>query len=200
MDAAQDETRGSMSTYVIGITGASGTVYGVRALEVLRTIPDSSIHLVLTTAARRTMELETAYKPADVERLAQVVHDPNDLAAPISSGSFKTDGMLVAPCSIKTASEIAYSLNDTLLVRAADVMLKERRRLVLMVRETPLHLGHLRTLERLAEIGAIIVPPIPGFYSKPKTVDDIINHSVGKALDALGVPNEIFKRWKGPQG
>ena len=199
MAAALDETRDSMSTYVIGITGASGTVYGVRVLEVLRTIPDAKIHLVLTTAARRTMELETSYSPSDVERLAHVVHDPSDLAAPISSGSFKTDGMLVAPCSIKTASEIAYSLNSTLLVRAADVMLKERRKLVLMVRETPLHLGHLRTLERLAEIGAIIVPPIPGFYAKPKTVDDIVNHSVGKALDALGVPNEIFKRWQGPR-
>lgn len=186
-----------MSIYVVGITGASGTVYGVRALEALRTVRDAQIHLVLTTAARRTMELETSYKPADVERLAHVVHAPDDLAAPISSGSFKTDGMLVAPCSIKTASEIAYSLNDTLLVRAADVMLKERRRLVLMVRETPLHLGHLRTLERLAEIGAIIVPPIPGFYSKPKTVDDIVNHSVGKALDALGVPHELFERWTG---
>jgi len=197
MDAPLDETRESMSTYVIGITGASGTIYGVRALEVLRTVPDASIHLVLTTAARRTMELETSYKPSDVERLAHIVHNPDDLAAPISSGSFKTDGMLVAPCSIKTASAIAYSMNDTLLVRAADVVLKERRRLVLMVRETPLHLGHLRTLERLAEIGAIIVPPIPGFYSKPKTVEDIVNHSVGKALDALGVPNEIFKRWSG---
>ena len=197
MVAALDETRRSMPTYVVGITGASGTIYGVRALEALRTVPDAAVHLVLTSAARRTMELETSYTPADVERLANVVHAPDDLAAPISSGSFKTDGMLVAPCSIKTASEIAYSLNDTLLVRAADVMLKERRRLVLMVRETPLHLGHLRTLERLAEIGAIIVPPIPGFYSKPKTVDDIVNHSVGKALDALGVPNELFKRWSG---
>ena len=186
-----------MAVYVVGITGASGTIYGVRALEALRTLPDAIVHLVLTTAARRTMALETSYAPADVERLAHVVHAPDDLAAPISSGSFKTDGMLVAPCSIKTASEIAYSLNDTLLVRAADVVLKERRRLVLMVRETPLHLGHLRTLERLAEIGAVIVPPIPGVYSKPRTVDDIVNHSVGKALDTLGVPNELFKRWSG---
>lgn len=193
-----DERGALMPTYVVGITGASGTIYGVRALEALRGVRDAQVHLVLTTAARRTMELETSYTPSDVERLAHVVHAPDDLAAPISSGSFKTDGMLVAPCSIKTASEIAYSLNDTLLVRAADVMMKERRRLVLMVRETPLHLGHLRTLERLAEIGAIIVPPIPGFYSKPKTVDDIVNHSVGKALDALGVPNDLFKRWSGP--
>ena len=186
-----------MPLYVVGITGASGTIYGVHALEALRTVRGVEIHLVLTAAARRTMALETSYTPADVERLAHAVHAPDDLAAPISSGSFKTDGMLVAPCSIKTASEIAYSLNDTLLVRAADVMLKERRRLVLMVRETPLHLGHLRTLERLAEIGAIIVPPIPGFYAKPKTVDDIVDHSVGKALDALGVSHELFERWTG---
>ena len=186
-----------MARYVVGITGASGTIYGIRALEVLRSAPDVTVHLVLTTAARRTMEIETEFKPSDVERLAHHVHADDDLAAPVSSGSFKTDGMLVAPCSIKTASAIAYSLNDNLLVRAADVSLKERRRLVLMVRETPLHLGHLRTLERLAEIGATIVPPIPGFYHRPKTVDDIVNQSVGKALDALGVPNEIFKRWQG---
>ena len=187
-----------MPTYVVGITGASGTIYGIRALEALRSVPDVTVHLVLTEQARRTMQLESSHKPDDVVKLAHVVHDPGDVAAPISSGSFKTDGMLVAPCSIKTASAIAYSMNDNLLVRAADVMLKERRRLVLMVRETPLHLGHLRTLERLAEIGAIIVPPIPGFYSRPESVDDIINHSVGKALDVLGVPNELFRRWRGP--
>ncbi len=187
-----------MSSFIVGITGASGTIYGIRALEVLRSAPETTVHLVLTDAARRTMQLETDSTPADVERLADHVHEPSDLAAPISSGSFKTDGMLVAPCSIKTASAIAYSMNDTLLVRAADVCLKERRRLVLMVRETPLHLGHLRTLERLAEIGAIILPPIPGLYTRPKTIDDIVDHAVGKALDALGVPNEIFRRWRGP--
>jgi len=186
-----------MSVYVVGITGASGTIYGVRALQALRAIPGAEIHLVLSDAARRTMELETSYEPDDVLRLAHFAHAPGDLAAPISSGSFKTDGMLVAPCSIKTASEIAYSLNHTLLARAADVTLKERRRLVLMVRETPLHLGHLRTLERLAEIGAIIAPPIPAFYHSPKSVEDIVDQSVGKALDALGVPNELFARWKG---
>ena len=190
--------RVDMPIYVVGITGASGTIYGIRALQALRAVPNATVHLVLTASARRTMELETAFTAADVERLAHHVHDPSDLAAPISSGSFRTDGMLVAPCSIKTASAIAYSLNDTLLVRAADVTLKERRRLVLMVRETPLHLGHLRTLTRLAEIGAVIVPPIPGFYAKPATVDDVVNHAVGKALDLLGVPNELFKRWRGP--
>ena len=187
-----------MPTYVVGITGASGTIYGIRALEALRTVAGASIHLVMTDQARQTMQIETAHTPDDVVRLAHIVHDARDLAAPISSGSYRTDGMLVAPCSIKTASAIAYSLNDNLLVRAADVTLKERRRLVLMVRETPLHLGHLRTLARLAEIGAVILPPIPGFYTKPASVDDIINHAVGKALDALGVPNELFRRWQGP--
>jgi len=187
-----------MPTYVVGITGASGTIYGIRALEALRAIPDAKIHLVMTDQARRTIRLETSHDPDDVARLAHFVHAADDVAAPISSGSFKTDGMLVAPCSIKTASAIAYSLNDNLLVRAADVAMKERRRLVLMVRETPLHLGHLRTLARLAEIGAVIVPPIPGFYTKPRSVDDIVNQSVGKALDALGAPNELFTRWQGP--
>jgi 4-hydroxy-3-polyprenylbenzoate decarboxylase len=187
-----------MPTYVVGITGASGTIYGIRALEALRSVAGVSIHLVMTEQARRTMQIETAHKPDDVARLAHVVHDPGDVAAAISSGSFKTDGMLVAPCSIKTASAIAHSLNDNLLVRAADVTLKERRRLVLMVRETPLHLGHLRMLVQLAETGASIVPPIPGFYTKPQSVDDIVNHAVGKALDALGVPNELFRRWQGP--
>ncbi|HEY5094051.1 MAG TPA: UbiX family flavin prenyltransferase [Candidatus Eremiobacteraceae bacterium] len=183
--------------YVVGITGASGSVYGVRALEILATLPGAEIHLVMSRSAARTMELETDFKPAQVEKLANVVHDPANLAAAISSGSFRTDGMIVAPCSVKTAAAIAYSLNDNLLVRAADVMLKERRPLVLMVRETPLHLGHLRTLARLASIGASIVPPIPGFYSRPQSVDDIVNHSVGKALDALGVPNDAFARWTG---
>ncbi len=186
-----------MPTYIVGITGASGAILGVRALEVLKKIPDTTVHLVMTAQAKRTLELETESRVADVERLADVVHDERNLAAAISSGSFRTDGMLVIPCSIKSAAAIAYSLNDNLLVRAADVCLKERRRLVLSVRETPLHLGHLRTLTRLAELGAILVPPITGFYAKPKSIDDVVNHAVGKALDALGIPNELFARWKG---
>lgn len=186
-----------MAVYVIGITGASGSILGVRALEVLRDLPDVTSHLVMTDQAKRTLSIETGLQPKDVERLADVVHDERDLAAAISSGSFRTDGMLVIPCSMKSAAAIAYSMNDTLLVRAADVCLKERRRLVLSVRETPLHAGHLRTLTRLAEVGAVIVPPIVGFYHKPKSVEDIINHAVGKALDALGVPNELFERWQG---
>ncbi len=185
-----------MGRYIVGITGASGAIYGVRLLEALAKTQDTIVHLVLTEQAKRTLTIETQYSVAAVEALADFVHDASDLAAPISSGSFRSDGMIVAPCSIKTAAAIAYSLNDNLLVRAADVCLKERRRLVLVVRETPLHLGHLRTLTQLAEIGAIILPPIPGFYAMPKTVDEIVNHTVGKALDTLGVPNEMFTRWR----
>ena len=190
------ELDAAMPTYIAGITGASGTIYGIRALEALRA-SGATVHLVMTAAARRTMELETEDSYERVAALADFVHDPNDLAAPISSGSFRTDGMIVIPCSIRSAAAIAYALDDNLLVRAADVCLKERRRLVLVVRETPLHLGHLRTLAQLAELGATIVPPIPGFYGKPRSIDDVVNHSVGKALDALGVPNELFRRWGG---
>ena len=186
-----------MRRFVVGITGASGTIYGIRALQVLSAIEGIEVHLVMTAGALRTMELETDHRAGDVRKLAHTVHDPANLAASISSGSFHTDGMLVAPCSVKSAAAIAYSLDDNLLVRAADVTLKERRRLVLVVRETPLHLGHLRTLTRLSEIGAVIVPPVPGFYNRPKTVDDIVDHSVGKALDALGVAHESYSRWTG---
>ena len=144
----------------------------------------------------RTIELETNRTASDFAALADVVHDDNDLGAAISSGSFLHDGMLVIPCSMKSAAAIAYSLNDNLLVRAADVCLKERRRLVLVVRETPLHLGHLRTLTRLAEIGAVILPPIPAMYANPQSVEDIIAHTVGKALDQFGMEHELFTRWK----
>ncbi len=186
-----------MANYIVGITGASGTIYGVRTLQALSRVEGASIHLVMSAQARQTLSLETNMTPADVEQLADHVHEPTDLAAPISSGSFRTDGMIVVPCSIKTASAVAYSINDNLLVRSADVCLKERRKLIMVVRETPLHVGHLRTLTQLAEMGAVILPPIPGFYAMPKTVDDIINHTVGKALDALGVPNQLFARWQG---
>jgi 4-hydroxy-3-polyprenylbenzoate decarboxylase len=189
-----------MARYIIGVTGASGALYAVRTLEALRRAADVTIHLVMTAGARRTLALETSYSVPQLEAMADHVHDAQDLAAPISSGSFRTDGMLVIPCSIKSAAAIAYSLNDNLLVRAADVCLKERRRLVLAVRETPLHLGHLRTLTQLAEMGAIVLPPIPGMYAQPKTVDDVVSHTVGKALDLLGVPNETFSRWRGPNG
>jgi 4-hydroxy-3-polyprenylbenzoate decarboxylase len=155
------------------------------------------VHLVLSQQARQTIELETSYTAADFEALAHVVHRDTDLAASISSGSFLTDGMLIIPCSMKTASAVAHSFNSNLLVRAADVCLKERRKLVMVVRETPLHLGHLRTLTQLAEIGAVILPPIPGMYTRPRTVDDIVNHTVGKALDQFGIHNALFARWSG---
>ncbi len=181
---------------VVGVTGASGSAYALAALRALRERADCEVHLVMSGQARKTVELETPHTARDLEELATFVHRDDDLAAPISSGSFLTDGMLVIPCSIKSASAIAYSLNGNLLVRAADVCLKERRRLVLVVRETPLHLGHLRTLTQLAEIGAVILPPIPAMYAKPETVDDIIAHTVGKALDQFGIANDLFNRWR----
>jgi len=186
-----------MRRIVVGVTGASGSAYAVAALRALREHADFEIHLVMSGQARKTVEIETAYTAADLEALAHVVHRDDDLAAAISSGSFVTEGMLVIPCSIKSAAAIAYSLNGNLLVRAADVCLKEKRRVVLVVRETPLHLGHLRTLTQLAEIGAVVLPPIPAMYAKPQSVADIINHTVGKALDQFGVPNDLFNRWTG---
>ncbi|MHB8148073.1 MAG: UbiX family flavin prenyltransferase [Vulcanimicrobiaceae bacterium] len=188
-----------MRRIIVGITGASGSLYGYMALQALRAIGGVETHLVLSAASKRTIALETDMSPEDFESLADVVHRDDDLAAAISSGSFITDGMLVIPCSMKTASSIAYSMNANLLVRAADVCLKERRRVVLIVRETPLHLGHLRTLAQLAEIGATILPPIPAMYANPTSVDEIIAHTVGKALDQFGIVNELFKRWRSPE-
>lgn len=189
--------RASMRRIVIGISGASGCIYGYRALEALRAAGVET-HLVMSTQARRTIELETDKSVHDFEALADAVHRDDDLAASISSGSFQVEGMAVIPCSIRSASAIAYSMNSNLLVRAADVCLKERRKLVLVVRETPLHLGHLRTLTQLAEIGAVILPPMPAMYAKPQSIDDIVNHTVGKVLDQFGIENALFKRWHSP--
>jgi 4-hydroxy-3-polyprenylbenzoate decarboxylase len=172
-------------------------VYAIAALRALRAADDVETHLVLSQQARQTIALETDTTADEVEKLADVVHRDGDLAASISSGSFKTDGMLVIPCSMKTASAIAYSFNANLLVRAADVCLKEKRRLVLVARETPLHLGHLRTLVQLAELGAVILPPVPGMYARPKTVEDVVAHTVGKALDQFGIDAKLFTRWSG---
>ncbi len=188
-----------MRRIIIGISGASGSAYGYMALQALRSMGGVETHLVLSDAARRTIGLEMGMTGEDFEELADVVYRDGDLAASISSGSFITDGMLVIPCSMKSASAIAHSLNGNLLVRAADVCLKEKRKLVLVVRETPLHLGHLRSLTQLAEMGAVILPPIPGMYARPQTVDDIVAHTVGKALDQFGIPNELFRRWKSPE-
>ena len=186
-----------MRRIIVGISGASGSAYGLAMLRALNATPDVETHLVLSQQAPTTIALEMPGKnAADFEELADVVHRESNLGASIASGSFRTDGMVVVPCSIKTASAIAYSFNDNLLARAADVCLKERRKLVLVVRETPLHLGHLRTLTQLAEIGAVILPPIPAMYARPASLDDVINHTVGKVLDQLGVENELFTRWR----
>jgi flavin prenyltransferase len=186
-----------MRRLIVGVSGASGSLYAIAALRALRAVPDVETHLILSQQARQTIELETDTTAEEVEALADVVHRDGDLAASVSSGSFKTEGMLVIPCSMKTASALAYSFNANLLVRAADVCLKEKRRVVLVVRETPLHLGHLRTLTQLAEIGAVILPPVPGMYARPKTVDDIVAQTVGKALDQFGIDAKLFTRWSG---
>lgn len=181
---------------VVGIAGASGVIYGIRILELLKKT-DIETHLVMSKSAEMTLAYETDMKAKDVKALASVNHPNGDIGASISSGSFATIGMIVAPCSIKTMSEIATGVTSSLLSRAADVVLKEKRRLVLAVRETPLHVGHLRTMTTLAEIGAIVAPIVPAFYNKPKTVDDIVNHTVGRLLDLFGVETKMVKRWKG---
>jgi len=182
---------------VVGLSGASGVVYGIRLLEALQDRPDIESHLVVSRGALRTIELETDTTLADVEALADQVHDAGDLAASLSSGSFQTMGMVVAPCSMKTLSGIANSYSDNLLVRAADVTLKERRRLVLLPRETPLHLGHARLIVRVIEMGAVVMPPVPALYHRPKSVQAIIDHTVGRVLDMFGVENELVERWSG---
>ena len=188
-----------MTRLVVGISGASGAIYGIRLLQVLRET-DIETHLVISPAGGRTITLETDYKLKDVEGLASHVHRFGDIAAPVSSGSFGGIGMIVAPCSIRTVSGIATSYSDNLLLRAADVALKDRRRLVLLVRETPLHLGHLRLMTQVTEIGAIVMPPVPAFYHRPQTISDVIDQTVNRALDLLGValPQDLFPRWNGP--
>lgn len=191
------EARGNVvSRLIIGISGASGTIYGIRALEVLRDLGVET-HLVLTAGARATLAYETDYTVEQVKELASVVHSEHNLGAAISSGSFVTDGMLVAPCSVKTLSGIANSYDDNLLIRAADVALKERRKVVLMLRETPLHAGHLRLMSQAAENGAVLLPPMPAFYQHPRTIADIVDHAVGKALDQFGIDAGLFPRWQG---
>jgi 4-hydroxy-3-polyprenylbenzoate decarboxylase len=184
---------------IVGISGASGVIYGIRLLEVVQPLPDIETHLVLSDAAHQTIALETPYTVQDIEALADVCYDPDNIAAPIASGSFATMGMMVIPCSMRTLSAIALSIADTLLARAADVMLKERRRLVLVPRETPLHLGHLRLMTQVTELGAIVMPPVPAFYHHPTTLDDIINQTVNRVLDMMNIalPADLFDRWQG---
>ena len=183
---------------VIGISGASGVTYGVRMLQVLRET-DFETHLIISNAGRLNIEIETSYRPAEVESMAHFVHDHKDMAASLASGSFMTEGMVVIPCSIKSLSGIANSYNENLLVRAADVTLKEKRKLVLVVRETPLHIGHLRLMTLAAEMGAHILPPVPSFYHQPKTIDDIIDQTIGKVFDYIGIEHDLFKRWGEPE-
>ena len=190
-----------MKRLVVGLSGASGVIYGIRLLEVLRGVESVETHLVLSNAARQTVLLETDYTVDQVESLANAYYRFNDIAANISSGSYKTMGMVVIPCSMKTLSGIALSFSDNLLLRAADVILKDQRRLVLVPRETPLHLGHLRLMIQVVEMGAILVPPMPAFYHRPQTLDDIINQTVNRVLDLLDIelPTDLFERWAGPR-
>src|SRR6201984_804650 len=182
---------------IVGISGASGVIYGARLLELLRPLPIET-HLVISRAAEVALAAETDLKPAAVRALADVVHAIGDIAAPISSGSFKTMGMVVAPCSIRSMAEIASGVTTTLLSRPADVVLKERRRLVLMVRETPLHTGHLRTMTALSEMGAVLAPPVPAFYAKPQSLAEMIDQTLGRVLDLFGLESGVVKRWGEP--
>jgi 4-hydroxy-3-polyprenylbenzoate decarboxylase len=181
----------------VGISGASGAIYGIRLLELLRGIPDVESHLVVSEAARRTIVEETDWTVRDVEALATRVYRNRDIGAALASGSFKTAGMVIVPCSIKTAAAVAHCLADSLIARAADVTLKEGRLLVLVVRETPLHLGHLRVLTALAEMGAVILPPMPAFYHRPKHIDELIAHTLARVLDRFGLPQDLQPEWQG---
>lgn len=182
---------------VVGISGSTGTIYGIRLLEVLKGIPDVEAHLIISQAGKRTLVEETDYTVRDVEALASAVYDDRDIGAALASGSFRTAGMVIAPCSIKTVSALANCFASTLIARAGDVTLKEGRRLVAVVRETPLHVGHLRQMLALAEIGGVILPPMPAFYHRPKTLDDLVNHTVGRILDRFAIPHTLVREWTG---
>jgi len=180
---------------IVGISGATGAIYGVRMLEILSRVDDIETHLVLTKAGKMTIQVETPFSVKDVEAMADVVHDVSNVGASISSGSFRTEGMVIAPCSMKSMGGIAHSLGGDLLVRAADVVLKERKKLVLVVRETPLHLGHLEAMVTLTRMGAVIFPPVPAFYHRPRTLDDVINQTATRILDQFDIDVELFHRW-----
>jgi 4-hydroxy-3-polyprenylbenzoate decarboxylase len=182
---------------VVAITGATGAIYGIRLLEVLKAYPEVETHLLISRPGKRTIVEETDWSVADVEALATHRYDPNDLGAALASGSFRTAGMVIAPCSIKTAAAVAACHSDNLVTRAADVALKEGRPLVLLVRETPLHVGHLKMMLALAEMGAVVLPPMPAFYNRPRDLDDIVNHTIARALDRLGLPQTLVGEWRG---
>lgn len=180
---------------IIGISGASGAIYGIRLCEILKGRPDIETHLVITETAKKIIEEETSYTVPQVSDLVDHTHDINDLGAPISSGSFITQGMIIAPCSAKTLSALSSSYTDNLLTRAGDVMLKERRKMVVLFRETPLHLGHIDNMRKVTERGGIILPPIPAYYHKPETIADLVNHTLGKVLDLFDIEHNLFERW-----
>jgi 4-hydroxy-3-polyprenylbenzoate decarboxylase len=184
-----------MRRLIVGISGATGAIYGVRMLQVLSRVKDIETHLVMSRAAKMTIQVETPYSVKDVEAMANVVHDINNVGASISSGSFRTQGMVIAPCSMKSMGGIAHSIGGDLLVRAADVVLKERKKLVLVARETPLHLGHLESMVALTRMGAMIFPPVPAFYHRPQTLDDVINQTVTRILDQFDIDMTLFERW-----
>jgi flavin prenyltransferase len=184
---------------IVGISGSTGAIYGIRLLQVLRNLPDVETHLIVSAPAKRTILEETDYTIKDVEALATRSYDNRDIGAAPASGSFKTIGMAIVPCSIRTAAALATSTGDTLLCRAGDVTLKEGRPLIVGVREAPLHVGHLRQLTTLAELGAVIFPPVPAFYDRPATLDDIVNHTVGRILDRLRLPQDLVREWSGTQ-
>lgn len=189
-----------MTRLVVGVTGATGAIYGIRLLQVLAQSPDVETHVVVSAAARRTITEETDFTVADVEGLATHRHDNRDIGAAIASGSFRTAGMVIAPCSVKTAGAIASCHSDTLIARAADVTLKEGRPLVMLVRETPLHVGHLKMLLALAEMGAIVFPPMPAFYNRPAGLDDVVTHTIARVLDRLGLQQDLVGEWQGTRG
>ena len=188
-----------MRRVIVGISGATGAIYGVRILDVLSKVEDVETHLVMTRAAKMTIQVETPHSAKEVEAMADVVHDINNVGASISSGSFRTEGMVIAPCSMKSIGGIAHSVGGDLLVRAADVILKERKKLVLVARETPLHLGHLESMAALTRMGAVIFPPVPAFYHRPKTLDDVINQTVTRILDQFNIDVNLFERWSDEQ-
>lgn len=185
---------------IVGLSGSSGLPYGIRLLEVLRKLGTHEVHLILTDAAKLNISVETDWRAKDVEALADVTHNVMNISASIASGSFRTEGMIVAPCSIRTLSAITHSFADNLLVRAADVTLKERRRLVVMPREAPLHTGHCKLLFEASQLGIIVFPPMPTFYSRPRTIDDMVNTTVGRVLDLFGIDASLVKRWTGVEG
>ena len=184
-----------MRRLIVGLSGATGSIFGIRILQVLQPIPDIETHMVMSKAAKMTLQVETPHSAKDVEDMADVVHDINNIGASIASGSFRTAGMVIAPCSMKSMGGIVLSVGGDLLVRASDVILKERKKLVLVVRETPLHLGHLESMAQLTRMGAVIFPPVPAFYHRPKTLDDVINQTVARILDQFEIETDMFSRW-----